>query len=709
MKQLIQSLNDGKVQLIDCPCPKVDAHGLLLQTKKTLISAGTERMLLEFGRASFMGKIRQQPDKVKQVLTKIATDGFMTTFEAVKSKLDQPIALGYCQVGVVQAVGDQVSGFRVGDRVISNGAHAQMVAVNKNLCAKIPDNVSDQDAVFTVLASIGLQGIRLVKPLMGEVVVVIGLGLIGLIAVQLLKANGCQVIGVDFNESRLKLARQFGATPVFLNRGEDPIAVASTLTGGVGVDAVLITASCDSHEPVHQAAQMCRQRGRIVLVGVAGLQLSRADFYEKELSFQVSCSYGPGRYDPSYERQGQDYPIGFVRFTEQRNFVTVLQLMAEAKLELSSLISHDYDFLDAEKAYDSLANDPSTLGIVLHYAPVEAANDGLLADTVAFDGGPIVTRELVVNVIGAGNYASRVLIPLLAKQRGCLNTICSVGGLSASVMAKKYNFRQATTDSLASITDLNANVIVIATRHDAHGEQVLQALQHQKHVFVEKPLCIKQASLDAIKSLWQNLVQTPILLVGFNRRFAPHIQKMRYLLAGCHSPKHCVMTVNAGFIPTNHWTQSIAVGGGRLLGEACHFIDLLRFVVAEKIIEARVFAINQQQDQISIVLNFADQSLGVIHYLANGHKAYAKERLEVFCEGKVLVLNNFIKMNGLGFSSFKKMNLWRQDKGQVACIEAFMQGIKSGIPPIPIDEIFEVQQVCLDLVASLRDEHRASE
>lgn len=702
MKQLIQSLNDGKVQLIDCPCPQMDVHSLLLHTQTTLISAGTERMLLEFGRASFMGKVRQQPDKVKQVLTKIATDGLITTLEAVKSKLDQPIPLGYCQVGVVQDVGAQVSGFRVGDRVISNGNHAEMVAVNKNLCAKIPDNVSDQEAVFTVLASIGLQGVRLAKPLMGEVVAVIGLGLIGLITVQLLKANGCQVVGIDFNESRLTLARQFGATPVFLNRGEDPLAVALSLTGGVGVDAVLITASCDSNEPVHQAAQMCRQRGRIVLVGVAGLQLSRADFYEKELSFQVSCSYGPGRYDPNYELQGQDYPIGFVRFTEQRNFVTVLQLMSEAKLNVLPLISHEYDFLEVEKAYDCLANDSSALGILLNYVQAKAFNDDLLAQTVLLDTMPIANDKLLVNVIGAGNYASRVLIPLLAKQRGCLNTICSVGGLSASVMAKKYNFRQATTDSLASISDPNAGVIVIATRHDAHGEQVLQALQHQKHVFVEKPLCITQANLDAIKSLWQNLVQKPILMVGFNRRFAPHIQKMHHLLAGCHSPKHCVMTVNAGFIPTNHWTQNIAVGGGRLLGEACHFIDLLRFIVAQKIIKAQVFSINQQEDQVSIVLNFADQSLGVIHYLANGHKAYAKERLEVFCEGKVLALNNFIKMHGLGFKSFRKMNLWRQDKGKGACVEAFIQGAAAGISPIPIDEIFEVQQVCLDLVASLR-------
>ena len=702
MKHLVQSLNTGAIELIDTPCPGISANRLLLATTKTLISAGTERMLLEFGRASILGKIKQQPEKVVQVLEKIRTDGLLTTLNAVKSKLDQPISLGYCQVGIVQQVGKDISGFSVGDRVISNGAHAEMVSVNHNLCAKIPDNVTDEEAAFTVLASIGLQGLRLANPLMGEVVVVIGLGLIGLMVVQLLKANGCQVIGIDFNESRLALAKSFGAIPIYVNKGEDPVASAKNFTSGVGVDAVLITVASDSNTPVHQAAQMCRQRGRIVLIGVTGLQLSRADFYEKELSFQVSCSYGPGRYDDNYEQKGQDYPIGFVRFTEQRNFVTVLQLMHEGKLQVKPLISHRFDFVNAATAYDALEKDKTALGIILNYDHALSQPETLLSPSVTLNTAPLNAQNIIINVVGAGNYATRVLIPAFAKQKVFFNTICSAGGLSASLVGKKFGFKQSTTQTIDTLRDPSANTVIIATRHDAHAAQVLIALQHKKNVFIEKPMVIVQDDLDKIKTQWELMTHQPILMVGFNRRFSVHAQKAKALLTAVTSPKHLVMTVNAGFIPQKHWTQTIAIGGGRLLGEACHFVDFLRFLVGEKITHAEVFSINKQEDMLTITLNFADHSLGVIHYLANGHKALAKERLEVFTEGKVLVLNNFIKMHGLGFKTFKKMNLWRQDKGQNACAEAFLNGIESGVAPIPIDEIFEVQQVCLDLVTKLR-------
>ena len=691
MKQLVQSLKTGTIALIEAPCAQVKTNGVLIQTSHTLISAGTERMLLEFGRAGIIGKIKQQPDKVKQVLEKVKTDGLLTTLDAVKSKLDQPIPLGYCNVGTVLEIGKNVSGFSKGDRVISNGNHAEVVSIGKNLCAKIPNAVSDEEATFTVLASIGLQGIRLTNPLMGETIAVIGLGLIGLMTVQMLKANGCRVIGLDFNPERLELAKQFGAEIIDLSKTDDPQVI---------VDAALITAATDSNDPVRQAAHMCRKRGRIVLVGVTGLELSRADFYEKELSFQVSCSYGPGRYDPAYEEQGQDYPVGLVRFTEQRNFETVLQLMAEGSLNVKPLITHTFDFVDAAKAYDALEKDKAALGIILRYAQTPQK---LLDRSITLSPNPIASSECTLNLVGAGNYASRVLIPAFAKQKVSFNKICSGGGLSASLQGRKFGFSEASTDLNATINDPLANIIAIVTRHNQHASQTLQALKAGKHVFVEKPLVITQAELDELKSCWNELADHPILMVGFNRRFAPHIQKAKDLLSGINSSKSFIMTVNAGSIPKEHWTQDPQVGGGRLIGEACHFVDLLRFLAGSPITQSSVYAIQQQDDQVSIQLGFADGSIGTIHYFANGHKAFPKERLEIFAEGKVLIVDNFRKMRGFGFKNFKKMNLWRQNKGQEACVAAFLKGIKEGQYPIPIDELFEVHATCLDLRNQVRN------
>lgn len=690
MKQLLQSLKTGAIELIKAPCPHLSSNGVLIQTQNTLISAGTERMLLEFGRAGIIGKIKQQPDKVKQVLEKIKTDGLFTTLHAVKSKLDQPIALGYCNVGKVLAIGKNTSGFSLGDRVVSNGNHAEVVSIGKNLCAKIPDAVSDEEAAFTVLASIGLQGIRLVNPLIGETVAVLGLGLIGLMTIQMLKANGCRVIGLDFNLQRLSLAAQFGAETIDLNQTDDPSVI---------VDAVLITAATDSNAPVRQAAHMCRKRGRIVLVGVTGLELSRADFYEKELSFQVSCSYGPGRYDPIYEEQGQDYPIGLVRFTEQRNFETVLTLMTEGKLNLKPLISHTFDFADAVKAYQVLEKDKTALGIILQY---DQNQENLLNCSAPLPLKVIASSQFTINVVGAGNYASRMLIPAFAAQAVTFNKICSSGGVSASLQGRKFGFKEATTDLEATLKDSQANVMVIATRHHQHAHQVMQALQAGKHIFVEKPLAITQAELDELKACWSDLPTHPIVMVGFNRRFAPQIQKIKSLLSNICSPKSLIMTVNAGYIPKEHWTQDPKVGGGRLIGEACHFVDLFRFLTGSPIAQSSVFAIDQQEDQVSIQLQFADGSIGTIHYLANGHKAFPKERLEIFAEGKVLVLNNFRRMHSFGFKNFKKMNLWRQDKGQGRCVAAFLNGVKEGKYPIPVEEIFEVHATCINLQDQVR-------
>lgn len=709
MKQILQSLKDGTTQLSDVPTPRVSSSSLLIQTSTTLVSAGTERMLVDFGKANWFDKARQQPDKVRMVLDKVRTDGLATTFEAVQSKLDQPLALGYCNVGVVAELGRSVDGFALGERVVSNGKHAEVVCVPKNLCARIPDAVSDEAASFTVLAAIGLQGIRLVNPTMGECVVVTGLGLIGLLTVQMLRAQGCRVLGIDFDPARLALARQFGAEVVNPGAGEDVLAAAQAFSRGRGVDAVIITASTKSNEPVSQAAQMCRQRGRIVLVGVVGLELSRADFYEKELTFQVSCSYGPGRYDPGYEEGGNDYPLGFVRWTEQRNFEAVLDLMAAGQLDVAPLISHRFALEHAVQAYDLLSSGEPSLGILLQYPGAAAQPAGALEQrTVALQANTApAAGKANVAFLGAGNYAGRVLIPAFKAAGASLRTVVSSGGVSAVHYGKKHGFAQASTDSATVMADAAIDTVVVATRHDAHAHQVLTALQAGKHVFCEKPLCLTLDELAEIEAEARNRPAQQLML-GFNRRFAPQIVKIKQLLAGVAEPKSFVMTVNAGAIPADHWTQDKAVGGGRIVGEGCHFIDLLRHLAGAPIVAQHAVAIGAHpavaisDDKATITLQFADGSFGTIHYLANGDKGFPKERLEVFCAGRVLQLDNFRKLRGWGWKSFSKMNLWRQDKGQNACASAFVQAVRNGTScPIPLDEVIEVSRVSIEVQQAL--------
>jgi len=779
MKQLLQSLKTGIGEVVDVPMPATSSGQLLIATSRTLVSAGTERMLVNFGKANLLEKARQQPDKVKQVLEKVRTDGLMPALDAVRSKLDQPLALGYCNVGVVLKSG--VEGFAVGDRVVSNGNHAEVVRVPKNLCAKIPDSVDDESAAFTVPAAIGLQGIRLAQPTIGETFVVQGLGLIGLMTVQMLRANGCRVLGIDFDSARCELARQVGATTVDLSKGEDAIAAAAEFSRGNGVDAVLICASTKSDEVVHQAAEICRKRGRIVLVGVVGLNLRRDDFYKKEISFQVSASYGPGRYDPAYEDQGHDYPIGFVRWTQQRNFEAVLDMMAAGTLNVNPLITHRFAIEDAAKAYD-LLDDPSALGIVIEYPDsAKLLGDGMRAQAVdrvvalratrdnhgpnavaRFGADSFVTQSSeasaavasssaagqstpVVGFIGAGNYASRVLIPAFKQANVELHTLASSTGVSSVHHGRKAGFTQATTDLSTIWNSPRISTVVIATRHNAHASQVIAALKAGKHVFVEKPLCLTLGELEEIRAacgspradgpcdsgsnsvaagpegVWQanHTVGEPILMVGFNRRFSPHIQKIKQLLHTVTAPKSFIMTVNAGAIPPDHWTQDSESGGGRIIGEACHFIDLLRFLAASPITEfERSFMASPTRDTATITLKFADGSVGTIHYFANGSKSFPKERLEVFTAGRALALDNFRKLTGYGWPGFSKMNLWSQDKGQVACVKAFVDSIRHrdradpsvhqreatqqtrrSNGPIPLAEIFEIAEVTIKLMS----------
>ena len=607
--------------------------------------------------------------------------------------------LGYCNIGIVDELGSGVTNFNKGDRVVSNGKHAEVVNVPINLCAKVPDSVSDEEASFTILGSVALQGIRLIKPTLGEAVVVTGLGLIGLMTVQLLKANGCRVLGLDFDQDKLLLAKKFGAEVVDLSK-ENPLTAADIFSRGRGMDAVIITASTSSDEPIHQAAQMCRKRARIVLVGMAGLKISREDFYKKELTFQVSASYGPGRYDPNYEEKGQDYPVGFVRWTEQRNFEAVLDMMVTGALDVKPLISHRFGIAEAQKAYELISSTEPSLGILLTYPGVEITEASrkisLQKNDIIKKLNNHINKNVRVSFLGSGSYATSVLIPAFKAAGADLRSVASKTGVSGVHAGRKYGFSEATTDSNHLFSDDTTDAVVITTRHNTHAEFVLEALKTQKHVFVEKPLCLTLDELDKIEATY---LPSKILMVGFNRRFAPQVKKIKSLLDDVNGPKAIVMTVNAGEITNEHWTQDLKVGGGRIIGEACHFIDLLRFLVGKTIRSHQIqFMDILTKDTASIQLSFEDGSIGTIHYYSNGSKNFPKERLEVFARGGILQLNNYQKLIGYNWPGFKKMNLWNQDKGQKACAKAFIDAISNGnISPIPIEEIFEVSRISIKL------------
>ena len=710
MKQVLQDMAKGGTVIAEAPAPQISREQLLIHSSVSLISAGTERMLVGFGRASYLDKARQQPEKVKMVLNKIQTDGLMTTIDAVQSKLTQPLPLGYCNVGVVVEIGEGVGSFKCGDRVVSNGPHADVVKCSKNLCARIPDSVDDQSAAFVVVASIGLQGIRLARPTLGESFVVTGVGLIGLLTVQLLRAQGCRVLAIDFDEHKLALARQFGATTCNLGIGEDPVAAGLAFSRGMGVDGVIITASTKSSDPVSQGARMCRKRGRIVLVGVAGLELNRADFYEKELSFQVSCSYGPGRYDPEYETKGRDYPLGFVRWTQQRNFEAVLDMLASNQLDVKPLITHRFAFEDAPKAYDTLTTDKLSLGILLQYnSPSEKR---LKRKVILKQDAVFKSQQPVMGFIGAGNYSARMLIPAFRAAGAQFHTIVSDGGINGVIHGEKAGFAEASTDTDAMLGDTAMNTVAIVTRHDTHSDLVARALAAGKNVFVEKPLAIDAGGLSRVHAAYDAAQADgkvgPQLMVGFNRRFSPHVQKMKALLSSVKEPKTFIMTMNVGAIPADHWTHDVMVGGGRIIGEACHYIDLMRFLASSPIVSVQARRMGGAsglaitEDKASITIGFEDGSFGTIMYLANGSESFQKERVEVFASGRVLQLDNFRKLKGYGWPGFRKMNLWRQDKGQNACAGAFLQALASGVPAISPNEIFEVARVTIEAADILR-------
>lgn len=709
MKQVLQDLKTGKIEVAEVPCPNVGQGMVLIQSSHSLISAGTERMMVEFSKASLISKARSHPEKVRQVLDKMRTDGILPTLETIFHRLDEPMPLGYCNAGRVLAAGSGVYDLQLGDRVISNGAHAEIVCVPRNLVAKIPLNVDDEEASFTVLASVGLQGIRLAQPTLGERFIVFGTGLLGLMTVQMLKANSCSVMAVDINPERLKIAESFGAETVNTSGGGDPVTAAQVFSKGRGVDGVIICASASSDEIIHQAALACRKRGRIILVGVVGLNLKRDDFYKKELTFQVACSYGPGRYDENYEQKGQDYPYGYVRWTEGRNFEAVLEMLSQKKLDVKPLVTHRFPLEKAPEAYEKIRNRES-LGVILEY-PENVNLDRQIVINPYPKGklGAIKgCQKAVIGVIGAGHFATGTILPALRKTGARIKYIAgntNIVGLTH--IARKFNVEQAITDCRVIFEDAEINTIFILTRHNTHSCFVIESLQAGKNVFVEKPLCINKNELDAIRENYRKMNPQPLLMVGFNRRFSPHTLKIKEVIAERKEPLCMTITVNAGSIPPEHWIQNPEIGGGHIIGEGCHFIDLLSFIADSPVVYVSAVMLGEgpsiREDKMSIQMRFADGSIGNVNYFANGSKSYPKEVLEVFSEGRILSLENFRQVRGFDFRGFKIFRTRRQDKGHNQEVAEFIRCVENGGNAlIPFNELVNVTMASFAAVESAK-------
>ena len=699
MKQIIQDLKNGDTILEEIPVPRVKSGTVLIQTTRTLVSLGTERMLVDFGKANIIQKAKQQPDKVKMVLDKIKTDGLSPTIEAVFNKLGKPLPLGYCNVGKVVAVGKGVKEFSLGDRVASNGNHAEYVCIPKNLVAKIPDNVTDEEASFTVVGAIGLQGIRLLKPTFGETIVVVGLGLIGLITAELLLANGCNVIGFDFDSEKIRIAKEKGITAINPAGGTDQVKFVESFTNGVGADGVIVTASNKSNEIISQSANMCRKRGRIILVGVVGLDISRADFYEKEISFQVSCSYGAGRYDEEYEQKGHDYPIGYVRWTEKRNFEAILNAVSKKKLDVNSLITEIVPLKHYQKIYGNMSNSKSIASIL------EYNSSDKQERTIQLVSKSFKAKNGVLGIIGSGNFTGSIILPNLKRCNADVKYIASSGGLSSTIMAKKYNIANSTSDYNQILKDEDIDLVLVTTQHHMHAKMTMEAIKAGKSVFVEKPLALNQKELDEIIAAYKN--KNVNVSVGFNRRFAPLAKKMKKVLGSEKTPINIIATMNAGFIPRDVWVHDMEIGGGRIIGEACHYIDLCSYFTGSKVISVcmNAMGINPEEntDNASILLKYENGSNAVVNYFSNGSKSYFKERVEVYSQDRTLIMDNWRKLKGYGFKGFSTAKS-SQDKGHFNQFQSLVNQHKNGGEAIiPFDEIVNTTRASFAALESLKE------
>ena len=680
MKQLIQDLASGEVDFIDVPTADPPAGMIQIELRSSVISSGTERSLLEFGQASLLGKALQQPERVKQVMDKARAEGVLATFDAIQARLERPHLPGYAAAGVITAVGEGVQGFSVGERVCCNGPHAQRVVVSPALCARLPENVTFSQGAFATLAAIALHGIRLADVSLGERVAVIGLGLIGQLVADLLRAAGCEVIGVEPNAERRDLARARGHVQcVDLDTASDRESV---------VDAAIICAASDDASPITLAAQMCRRRGRIVLVGVADIAIQRRVFYDKELTFQVSSSYGPGRYDRAYEERGAVYPLEHVRWTAQRNFEAALAQMERGTLDVEALVDQRFDFEDAPDAYTVLANEGTRAAILLEYKQeVPDTPRVRIEPPITHTGG----RAVGIGVIGAGNYAHRTFLPLLGGESSIQRyLLASATGVSAAWLGKDYGFEFVAANASEVFDSPRVDLVCVLTRHDTHAEYAIRALEAGKHVFVEKPLARDLEELERVVTARAR--SGGMLAVGFNRRFAPMTVALRDAIAEKNAPCSILMTINAGALPRDHWLFD-QEQGGRILGEACHFIDLSRALVGARITETLARGAAGHDPAATIFLSFEDGSRATILYETRGASSFPKERIEVSCDGSTACIDDWRALKSWGWPGLEARRTLRADKGHKEMLRAILRACRGeDVTPISLSELAEVSQ-----------------
>ncbi len=700
-------MRSGLVSVYDVPSPGIQRGRLLVRTAASLISAGTEKNTVDMGKKSLLGKARERPDLVKQVIDKARTEGLINTYTAVKAKLDGTTALGYSAAGIVTAIGEDVSDFKVGDRVACAGAgyasHAEVISVPQNLCVRLPDKINFDEGSFGTLGAIALQGVRLSQPTLGEAFVVIGLGLLGQITVQLLKANGCRVFGIDIDEAKLDLARELGAETCSTPAGARRLV--KEWSRGRGADSVLITAATMSNEPIELAGDLSRSKGRVVVVGLVGMDVPRNVYYLKELTLQISMSYGPGRYDPEYEERGHDYPFAYVRWTEGRNLEAFFDLVANKSVSVEKLISHRFPIENGEDAYKLISGETKEpyLGIVLQY---DTAKE--IPARLEFETKPAKKASAIrVGMIGAGNYAQKFLLPNFKSNGAEFYSIATAAGLTARDVARQYGFAGCVSEASEVINDENSNLIVIATRHDTHAPLTEAALKQNKHVFVEKPLAINDAELDGILTAAAN--SSGKLMVGFNRRFSPSAKEAREFFKNRQIPLSIIYRVNSGRIPKDSWIQDAIQGGGRIVGEVCHFIDLMHFLTGS--VTTRVFAESvtsrghdvTDADSVFITLKFADGSNGSIAYLAEGDRSIPKERVEIYGGGKAFVLDDFRRYSMHSDGKETVIKFTSQDKGQTEEIKIVCSTVLNGSEsPIALDDLAATTRATFRILDSLR-------
>jgi len=706
MKQILQDVGTGDVSVYEVPAPSVQRGRLLVRTAASLISAGTERVAVESGRKNLLAKAKERPDLVKQVIEKARTEGIVSTFTAVRAKLDSKNALGYSAAGIVAAIGEGVSNYGIGDRVACAGvgyaSHAEVICVPQNLCARLPEGLSFDEGCFGTLGAIAIQGVRLAQPTLGESVVVIGLGLLGQITVQLLKANGCRVFGIDLDESKLQLARELGAE--MCSVPADAITMVRDWSRGRGTDSVLITAGTLSNDPIVLAGEISRQKGRVVVVGLVGMDVPRTAYFLKELTLQISMSYGPGRYDPEYEERGHDYPFAYVRWTEGRNIEAFLDLAANKSISIDKLISHRFPIERGEDAYKLItgeSNEPY-LGIVLQYDPNRE-----IATRVEVRSPSKRESKVRVGLIGAGGYARGMLLPKLKTNGVDFRSVATASGVTASNVAKEFGFETCVSNAGEVIDDGSVNLVVIATPHDTHAGLTQLALERNKHVFVEKPLALNDDELDGVISAASN--STGRLMVGFNRRFSPAARQARAFFADRQAPVSILYRVNSGHVPRESWIQDPIRGGGRIIGECCHFIDLMQFLTGSRTV--RIFAesmtsrdhVITDADSVFITLKFGDGSNGTIAYLAEGDNALPKERVEIFGGGRTFVIDDFRSTAMFANGKESRASLAKQDKGQTEQIKQVCSVVLTGEePPISLDDLAATTRATFRILESLR-------